>query len=347
MKQPTIKDVAHEAGVSTATVSHVVNGTRFVEEPTRRRVLQVIADLDYHPSFAARSLITNRTKTVGVLVSNATNYFFGEILLGLEGVLRPRGYGLMLCNTAETPELEEQALKLLLSQRVDGMAIAGVSRHWDALSRASASQLPMVFADRLFPDMPGPFVAMDSAQGAYLGTRHLIEAGHRRIAILAGSSQVSASHDRVAGLRRALEEADIPLPPEWVVYLQAEVEPAREAAHRLLTAEPRPTALFVNNNVMVLGVLLEIRALGFRCPEDVSIVGFDDNPWWDVTDPPVTAVRQLSRRIGHTAAEMLLVLMSGKELAESRIIIPCELVRRRSVAPPADDMRQPARPSRC
>src|SRR5450756_2570305 len=110
MKQPTIKDVAHGAGVSTTTVSHVVNGTRFVEEPTRQRVLQAIAKLDYYPSLAARSLITNSTRTVGVLVSNATNHFFGEILLGLEGVLRPAGYGLMLCNTAETPELEERAL---------------------------------------------------------------------------------------------------------------------------------------------------------------------------------------------------------------------------------------------
>jgi LacI family transcriptional regulator len=345
MKQSTIKDVAQGAGVSTTTVSHVVNGTRFVEEPTRQRVLEAIARLDYHPSLAARSLITNSTKTVGVLVSNAANNFFGEILLGLEGVLRPAGYGLMLCNTDETPALEEQALKLLLSQRVDGLIIAGVSQHWDALSRASASQLPMVFADRLFPAIPGPFVAMDSEQGGYLGTSHLIEAGHRRIAILAGSTQVSASHDRVAGLRRALAEHDIPLPPEWVVFFRAEIEPAREATRRLLTAEPRPTALFVNNNVMVLGVLLEIRALGLRCPEDVSVIGFDDNPWWDVTDPPVTAVRQLSYRMGHTAAEMLFVLMSGKELAESRVIIPCELVRRRSVAPPAEDTPLPARSS--
>ena len=193
MRRPTINDVAKRAGVSKATVSHVINNTRFVEEETRQRVLQAIAELGYRPSSVARSLTTKRTETIGVIISDASNYFFGEVLLGIEDVLRPANYGLIVCNTAEILEREAHYLDLLLRQRVDGIIAAATSQRWDILAQAEVQHTPIVFVDRSFEGLGGPFVGVDNKGGAYLGTRHLIEFGHRQIGILASADQARAA----------------------------------------------------------------------------------------------------------------------------------------------------------
>jgi LacI family transcriptional regulator len=330
-----MRDVALRAGVSKATVSHVINATRFVEEPTRQRVLDAIAELGYRPSSAARSLTTNQTYTVGVLISDASNNFYAEVLLGIEAVLQPAGYGLIVCNTAETRELELGALDLLLSQRVDGLMVAGATGHWNPLQRAEAEQLPLVFVDREFEGLQGPFVGIDNELAAYLGARHLIEAGHTRLGLVLGYTPASAMRGRIAGFRRAAGECSLAVPEEWVMQCQSQVDAARAAVQRLFARPDHPTALLVTNNVMMLGVLRGLKALGLHCPQDVSLVGFDDHPWWEMTAPPLTAVRQPSRRLGREAGELLLAIMRGEAAAERRIILPCELIRRESVAPPA------------
>jgi LacI family transcriptional regulator len=342
LKRTTISDVARRAEVSKATVSHVINETRFVEELTKQRVLDAIAELGYRPSSAARSLTTNQTHTVGVLISDASNNFYAEVLLGIEAALRPAGYGLIVCNTAETRELELGALDLLLSQRVDGLAVAGATGHWDPLQRAEAEQLPIVFVDREFEGLKGPFVGVDNELGAYTGTHHLIEAGHKRLGLVVGYTPASAMRGRVAGFLRAASECGITVPEEWVMHCRSQVDAARDAVRKLFAERDHPTALFVTNNVMMLGVLRGLKALGLRCPDEVSLVGFDDNPWWEMTSPPLTAVYQPSWRLGHEAGKLLLAIMRGDEARERRIVLPCELIRRESVAPPAHGSVQTA-----
>jgi DNA-binding LacI/PurR family transcriptional regulator len=321
--------------VSKATVSHVINATRYVEELTKQRVLDAIAELGYRPSSAARSLTTNQTHTVGVLVSDTSNGFYAEILLGIEAVLRPAGYGLIVCNTAETRELELGALDLLLSQRVDGLVMAGATGHWDPLQRAEAEQLPLVFVDREFEGLKGSFVGIDNEWAAYSGTRHLIEAGHRDLGLVVGFTPASAMRGRVAGFLRATAECGLTIPGEWMMYCQSQVDAARAAVQQLFATRNHPTALLVLNNVMLLGVLRGLRDLSLRCPEDVSLVGFDDNPWWEMSAPPLSAVYQPSRQLGREAGELLLAIMRGADLPAQRIILPCELVPRKSVASPA------------
>jgi DNA-binding LacI/PurR family transcriptional regulator len=340
LKRATISDVATRAGVSKATVSHVINATRFVEQMTKQRVLNAIEELGYRPSMVARSLTTNQTNTVGVLVSDTSNNFYAEILLGIESSLRPAGYGLIVCNTAETRELELGALDLLLSQRVDGLLVAGATRQWDPLNRAEAEQLPIVFVDREFEGLTGPFVGIDNELAAHAGTRCLIEAGHEDLGLVVGQTPASAMRGRVAGFRRAAQECDLTIREDWIMYCQSQVDAACEAVERLFVLPNHPTALLVTNNVMVLGVLRGFKTLGLRCPEDVSLVGFDDNPWWDVTSPPLTAVLQPSRHLGREAGELLLAIMRGEEPAKRRIVLPCELVERDSVAPPATVRRK-------
>jgi LacI family transcriptional regulator len=206
MKPPTISDVAERAGVSKTTVSHVVNQTRFVEQETRQRVLQAIAELGYRPSVVARSLTTNRTQTIGVIVSDASNYFFAEVLQGIEDVLRPADYALITCNTAEILEREAHYLDLLVRQRVDGIIAAATSQRWDVLTELAVQHIPVVYADRDFEGLDSPFVGVDNRMGAYLGTSHLIECGHCRIGIVAGFQRLSTMRERLLGFRQALQD---------------------------------------------------------------------------------------------------------------------------------------------
>jgi len=330
MKRPTMSDVAARAGVSKTTVSHVLNNTRFVEEKTRQQVLQAIAELGYRPSTIARSLTTNRTQTVGVIVSDVSNYFFAEILRGIEDVLMPESYGLVVCNTAETLEREGHYLDLLLRQRVDGVIDAATSQKWNILTEFGTHQIPVVFLDRVFEGMEGPFVGVDNIRGAYLGASHLIACGHRRIGILAGFQRLSTMRERLAGFRRALQEHSIALPEEWIVTSLLSVKGGWEAMRQILTLPDRPTAVFISNNLLSLGALSALKELGLRCPEDVALIGFDDHPWAAVSDPPLTVVRQPAQRLGQVAAGILLNLIKNEPVEESHVLLNCELVIRHS-----------------
>ena len=330
MKLPTMRDVAEQAGVSKTTVSHVINDTRFVEEETKQRVLQAIAELGYRPSTVARSLTTNRTQTVGVIVSDASNHFFAELLQGIEDVLRPVNYALITCNTAEILEREAHYLDLLMGQRVDGIIAAATSQRWEVLSEADLQHIPIVFVDRYFNGMEGPFVGVDNKQGAYLGTTHLIECGHRRIGILAGFQRLSTMRERLAGFRQALQECSIPLLEEWVITSPLSIKRGREAMRQMLSLPERPTAIFMANNLLSLGGLLAVNELGLRCPEDIALVGFDDHPWAAVSCPPLTVIRQPAQELGRVAAQMLLAAINAESVSESNVILECELIARQS-----------------
>lgn len=330
MNRATMRDVAERAGVSKTTVSHVINNTRFVEEETKQRVLQAIAELGYYPNAAARSLTTKRTGTIGVVISDATNLFFSEVMLGIEDVLQPENYGLIVCNTDEILEREAHYLELLLSQRVEGIIAAATSQRWAILAEAEVQHTPIVFMDRTFKDSKGPYVGVNNERGAYSGTQHLIEQGHRQIGIFAGFQRLSTMRERLAGFRQALHEHGIFLPEAWVITSTLSIEAGRKAACQLLSRPERPTALFINNNLLSLGVLLAIKELGLRCPEDIALVGFDDHPWAAVSNPPLTVVRQPTRELGQIAAQMLLALINGERPAESRVILECELIMRKS-----------------
>ncbi|MCC7354566.1 MAG: LacI family DNA-binding transcriptional regulator [Anaerolineae bacterium] len=332
--RPSIGDVAERASVSKTTVSHVINNTRFVSEETKQRVMEAISELGYRPSIAARSLTTNRTGTIGILISDAANQFFGDLLRGVEDVLGPGSYSLIVCNTDEILEREAHYLDLLLRQRVEGIIAAAASQRWAVLTQAEAQHTPIVFVDRSFEGMEGPFIHVDNEGGAYLGTRHLIECGHRRLGIVAGFQRLSTMRERSAGFRRALQENNLSLPEEWIVTCPLGIEAGREATRQILSLPEHPTALFLNNNLLSLGALLAIRDLGLRCPQDISLVGFDDHPWAAVSDPPLTVVRQPNRRLGQVAAEILLNVMNGKGSANALAPLPCELIIRKSCCSP-------------
>ena len=325
-----MNDVAKKASVSKATVSHVINGTRFVEPLTKLRVEQAIADLGYRPNALARSLTTNRTGTIGIIVSDASNYFFGELLRGAEDFLRPANYAAIICNTDEVLEHEEHYLDLLLKQRVDGIIAAATSQKWSILQEAEYRHTPIVFVDRRFDGLQGPFVGANNISGAFSAAQHLIETGHRKIGIIAGFQRLSSMQERLEGFKQALAQYAVPLPSEWVVPSPLSIEDGRASAHKILALPDRPDALFVSNNFLMLGVLEGVKDLGLRCPEDISLIGFDDHPWAAVCAPPLSVVRQPAREIGRTAAQMLCSLIAGSAVEEQFVQLPCELILRES-----------------
>ena len=333
MTQATIRDVANKAGVSKTTVSHVINATRFVEEETRQRVIQAIQELNYRPSAAARSLTTKRTGTVGIVVSDASNPFFGELLLGVEEVLRPQNFALIICNTNETLEYEAHYLNLLLNQRVDGIIAAATSQPWVELSKAEVQHTPIVFVDRTFENLQDYYVGVDNRAGAYQGTQHLIQCGYREIGILAGLDRLSTMRERLDGYCQALQDAGLSLNEKWIIPSQLSVDGGRQAMRELFEQPDVPEAVFINNNLLALGALLEIRETNLDCPKDVGIVSFDDHPWAAVSCPPLTVVQQPTGKIGQVSAEMILALINNQPLVEKRVILDCNIVERQSCRP--------------
>jgi DNA-binding LacI/PurR family transcriptional regulator len=330
MKRITMADVAERAGVSKATVSHVINDTRFVEEATKDRVREAIRALGYRPNVAARSLTTQRTRIIGLIVSDVTNTFFAELMRGIEDVLVDNGYSLMLCNTNEVLEREEYYIDILLRQGVDGIIAAATSQDWDALNEAAKLNIPIVMLDRTFENADSPYVGVNNNHGAYLGTRHLIERGYRDIGILSGFQRLSTMRERLAGYEQALAEANLPLRENWCIDSPLTIEDGKRAMQQLMSQAERPRAVFISNNLLSLGALIGLREMEFTCPDDVAIVGFDDHPWAQVSDPPLTVVRQPTYAIGETAAHKVLKALNDGDAEILSALFDCQLVLRQS-----------------
>lgn len=325
-----IRDVARRAGVSIATVSHVFNGTRSVSEEVRNRVTQAAADLQYYPNHLARSLTTKRTGTVGMVVSDMSNPFFAEIIRGFEATLRPQQYNLIVCNTEDDRSREEEALRLLMGKRVDGIAAAVTSEKWATLQAAQNRAFPLVFLDLKVEGVQGPLVCGDNDLGAYQGVSHLIADGHTRISILAGMPGMSSMRDRLSGYRRALAEHGLPYDEAYVKFSRLDIAHGARQMDALLAQEPRPDAVFISNNLLALGALHALQQSTLFCPEDIALSCFDDAPWMMISDPPLTAVRQPNYDMGALAARFLLQQIHGETVPRTTITLQPELIVRQS-----------------
>lgn len=330
MESVTIKDVAHRAQVSIKTVSRVLNGEPYVRDTTRQKVMQAVTELGYRPNQIARGLQMSRTETIGVVIPNIANNFISEVIRGIQAVTSQANYSVIVCDTDEKLQEENRYLDVLLRHRVDGIIAAATSQQWMALSEAEKGRTPIVFLDRKFEGMDGPFVGVDNEYGAYMGTSHLINSGYTRIGMLAGMPRLSSTWERRQGFERALATHDIPLRPEWVIESRLSVSDGRMAAGKIMTQGERPRALFASTNMLALGALLALKDLGLKCPDDVALVAFDDHPWAEVSDPPLTVVRQPAHEIGQEVARLLLSLLEGEEVEQTRILLPPELVVRSS-----------------
>ena len=320
----TIRDVAERAGVSVATVSHVINGTRHVAPETAERVQRAMEELDYHPNAVARSLRTRKTQVIGVVVSDITNPFFATLVRGAEDAALEAGYSIVVCNSDETIEKENRYVQVLRRRRVDGMLLAPVGGGENpAIQKLARQNVPFVCVDRRAAGVEADAVLSDNVGGAYTATRHLIERGHERIGIVLGIPGATTTEERYLGYRRALEEAGIPVFEGLVAYGGYRVEGGREATAKLLAVDPPPTAIFSTNNLMTVGVLQELFHRKVVIPQEMAVVGFDDLEWAELVQPPLTAVVQEPYEIGRQAVRLVLAQLDKqdrrKEAREIRI----------------------------
>lgn len=294
--------------------------------------------LDYRPDNMARSLKTGKSKVIGMVVPDVTNPFFTEIMAGIEGMARSRGYSVILSNSDENPALEQENLDILYAQRVAGVILACTSSH-AAYDRTTRRRFPIVFVDRL-PDagFSGRAVIVDNLGAAYDATNHLIKLGHTKIAIITGPMDLSVGLERANGYRKAMQEAQLPIRASYFCEGDLHSESGYRCGSALMRLPEPPTAIFSCNNSMTLGLMRALAEHGVRCPEQVSIVTFDDFPWATYFQPQMTAVAQPAHEIGRQAMRMLLAVLEpasgeAREISESVMVLKAELRLRQSTAP--------------
>ena len=338
-KSFTMRDVARLAGVSVGTVSAVLNKKSTVAAETMRRIEETISRLDYRPDTLARGLKTGRSHVVGFVVPDVTNPFFTEAMGGLEAMARSRGYSVILSNSNEDPEQELQNLSLLYSRRVDGVVLACSSGRV-VYDRLTMRRFPIVFIDRLPPTgFPGRAVIVDNAGASHAATNHLIGLGHVNIAIIAGRLDLSVGFERLAGFRKAMQEARIPIRESYLQEGDFHPESGYQCGMKLMALPEPPTAIFACNNSMTLGLMRALAECQAPCPERVSVLAFDDFPWAAHFRPQMTAVAQPVFELGRQAMRTLLAAMEPEsqeamEIKDPLLILKAELRVRQSTAPP-------------
>jgi len=332
----TMNDVARVAQVSIATVSHVINSTRFVSPERVERVHAAMRELDYTPDATARSLRVGRTQTLGLVIPDNSNPFFAELARSIEEAGFEAGYTTIFGNSVERPDRERQYVRTLLSKRVDGLIIAPSRTRDRALTTLlRKAKIPIVVVDREGALPGADVVVYDNVGGSGQAARHLLELGHTKIASVAGPRDLIPAAERLEGFLRGFAEAGIAVPDEAVVAADFHFEGGREATAKLLDSGLSFTALFAANDLMAAGAIRELTAHGLSVPRDVSVVGFDDAPLAEMTSPALTTVRQPLQAMGDTAVSVLLARMAGTaDAAPGRHVLPTSLVVRDSTAPP-------------
>lgn len=313
MSRPNIVDVARTAGVSKATVSRVLSGqTEYLRPETRQRVLQAVDALGYRPSRVARSLVSKRTQSVSLFISDVSNPFYPEVIHGVEDVALAHGYDVFLCNTNYEIARGMAFVNSLLDKQVDGVLLMSSSMSDELVLKLATYRIPVVVLDWELATVEGVVgtVAVDFATGIRAAVRHLVELGHRRFAHVAGPLRL-----RTACVRRDLfltGLAEYGIAPDQVVVVEGNlrIEGGRQAAGQLLARPDRPTAVFAANDLTALGVLWEARALGSQVPHDLSIIGLDDIQLAAEVYPALTTVALERYDIGRKAMRMLLELLA-------------------------------------
>lgn len=327
----TIKEVADRAGVAPITVSRVVNNSGYVSEKTRQRVEAAAAELSYVPNMLARSLRSSRTDLLALVLTDITNPFWTTVARGAEDAASKHGFSVILCNTDEQEAKEERYLSTLLRKRVDGFLYVPASDKAEPIRQIHEQNIPVVVLDRLVAGVDVDFVRSASEDGAYRLVAHLLEMGHRQIAILNGPANVATARERLMGYKRAIAEADIDFHESLAHFGEFTTESGRRSMEQLLVEKPLPTAIFATNNFIAIGAIQALRRNGLRVPQDISVVCFDDVPASYVIEPFLTVVAQPAYEIGRRAAEMLVERITQPHVSEYQdIVFEPELIVRTS-----------------
>jgi DNA-binding LacI/PurR family transcriptional regulator len=308
----SIKDIAQSAGVTPGTVSRALRDSPRVNPETKKRIQHLADEMGYAPDAQARSLVTGRTQTIGVVVTTMTDPFIGSIVQAIESAAHDQGYSVILASSNDIPEREIAAAKMLQSRRVDGVIVTSSRVGSLYQERLDQLRVPVVLINSLVQHSGRQTfsVSMDNHQGAYLATNHLIQKGHRRIAYVASPADRSDNVERMTGYRDALSEAGIESDPSLVVQGTGGAGGGQRALPVLLSLDGPPSAVFCYNDMTAIGLMDAAQKAGLSLPQDLAIVGFDDIAFSQFAHPPLTTIAQPVARLGRGAMEMVLTLLS-------------------------------------
>ena len=327
-----MKDVARMAGVSTSTVSHVINNDRFVSEAIREKVDAAIKELNYAPSALARSLKLNQTRTIGMLITASTNPFYSELVRGVERSCFERGYSLVLCNTEGDEQRMNRNLETLMQKRVDGLLLLCTETHQPSKEIIQRyPSIPTVMMDWAPFDGTSDLIQDNSLLGGDMATQHLIDKGHTRIACITGPLDKTPARLRLEGYLSAMERAGLAIPDGYRITGDFEFNGGFEAMQKLLAQELRPQAVVIGNDAMAFGAYQALYQAGLRVPDDMAIVGYDDIELARYMTPPLTTIHQPKDELGELAIDVLIHRMAQPTLQQQRLQLTPVLMERGSV----------------
>ncbi len=327
-----MKDIARDLQVSVVTVSKVFRNHGGISPATRKRVLQRMKELNYQPNWAARSLATKRTYTIGLVIPDLMHSFFAEVAKGVTRKVRPHGYHVVISNSEEDPEIENQEVELLLARQVDGLILASAQPpgRSEIFRRIRQRRVPFVLIDRRVRGLKANYVGVNDEETGRVATEHLIDRGCQRIAHIRGPA-VSTGEGRLGGYQAAIESRRLQMPAGYVVKGGYGVTTGYEAMRRLLAIEPRPDGVFCFNDPVAAGAVKAILEAGLRVPEDIAVVGAGNVHYSDLLRVPLSTIDQGSSALGESAAELLLQVIESKRVHPSRsVFLPPRLIVRES-----------------
>jgi len=329
----TIGDVAKRANVSKTTVSRILNGNYgHTTQETRDKVLQAIKELDYRPNALAKGLKSMRTNVIGMVLSNLRNPFWSTVLEGIEDTCRDLGYNLMICNSNENADMEEQYIKEFRMRQVDGIIINPTCKNPELYDKLIEEGFPMIVVNRRIPNENVHSVIVDNVKGAYIAVNHLLRYGRRKVAVcMYRNPYVSTWKERLEGYKKALYANGYTDADFIVIELDERMEMQKEYIMRFLRKCPDIDAVFSTNNMITLEVIGAVKEMNLRIPEQVAVVSYDDTVWAKYLDPPVTTIRQPGYQMGQRAAQNLIdLLRSERKPAPETILLEPELIVRNS-----------------
>lgn len=328
----TLSDVALEAGVSPTAVSRYLNNRIELPQSTKDRIDAAIVKLEYRPNLLAKRLSTGKTEAISLVTPEIANPFFAELAAAVEAEADRHGYAVYMSSTRGDRRREADAIRRLNDQHVDGLIMMTNKPDDGTIANLLLRQQNVVLLDEDIPGVGVPRVFVENEQGTYLATQHLIEAGHRDIALVSGPEALMSVRERLAGYRRAMSEAGRSIRDEWICLGEYTREFGRDATDRMLAMPHLPSAIVACSDYIAIGVLEALQMAGLDVPSDISLVGFDDMPFAEFINPPLTTVRQPVAEMGRIAFQRLLSLVN-KTPVEALTRLPVELIVRHSVAP--------------
>ncbi|WP_018394739.1 LacI family DNA-binding transcriptional regulator [Bacillus sp. 37MA] len=328
--KPTIYDVASKANVSIATVSKVLNNSGRISDETRKRVLKVIEQLNYQPSMMATALTGKSTFTIGLLIPDMANPFFGELARNIEDRGHELGYNLLICSTDYQPAKEQNYIELLKRKSVDGIILASGFEQTSEVDKLVKEKFPVTIVARDFPSTYVNSVSLDDFQGGYEATSYLIQLGHRQIAIIA--RDVWSNRERMRGYKKALEDHGLEEYTMFTFVEKSNVEWGKKVAEEYLRSEKPPTAIFACNDLLASGAIQAARTLHLHVPDDVSVIGFDNTIIATLVDPQLTTMAQPIRAMGREVMDLMVGEIKKEEQSKRRIVLSPTLIKRGSTA---------------